>query len=223
MAQGKSGASFGSFRLTELFAEKMAQRMDAAAREAAAKRAAAKPAPPKPVEIVPVGPTALVPISEMDARLSDGAAYFHTFDHGAEPFRVARGISHAIFADEGSGLGYLSLADGAADAVSMSYTGGYSILLPDAIEAAASGRRIIVRIGARAADGARSRFAVAYSTAEVGNSGWRWFEATADWAVFTMEWNVPVMRDGGGDYLGLLPDIAGNPGAAFRCLSITIV
>ncbi|MEO1747971.1 MAG: hypothetical protein AAFR27_05025, partial [Pseudomonadota bacterium] len=53
-------------------------------------------------------------------------------------------------------------------------TGGVSITLPPEIEAAASGKTIEIKINAQQPEeNASDQFAVAYSTAAVGNSGWR--------------------------------------------------
>ena len=56
-------------------------------------------------------------------------------------------------------------------------------------------------------------FAVSYSTAEVGNSGWQRFALTSEPTTVSFTYAVPKMNKGGGDYIGLLPDPAGAGGA----------
>jgi hypothetical protein len=122
-----------------------------------------------------------------------------------------------------SGAALLRLAAGPPNATSGAKTGGYEIRVPDEVELAASGKPIQVSVVARAADRARSaRLGVAYSTNDVGNSGWRWFAAGPEWAVFEMEYNVPRMNLGNGDFIGLLPDIPGAPGVEVAAVSLFI-
>ncbi len=121
---------------------------------------------------------------------------------------------------EGDGHTYMRLCNGSQNAGSQGITGGYSIRLPDAVEAEASGHRVTIKIAARAANVTRSRFALAYSTNEVGNSGWRWFDAAKEWSVYAVEWDVPTMRKGNGDFIGILPDVLGKPGTEFGFLAV---
>ena len=118
----------------------------------------------------------------------------------------------------------LSLAGAAPDAQAGGATEGYSIRLPDTFEAAASGKNVRIVVVARTENEnpAPARFAVAYSTNEVGNSGWRWFSADPDWRRYEMTWAVPAMRDGNGDFVGLLPDAPGKPGIDIAAVALTI-
>ncbi|WP_442754303.1 hypothetical protein ACNHKD_15100 [Methylocystis sp. JAN1] len=154
--------------------------------------------------------------------LEKEVAFFCAFDRDFEPFAVPPEIA-VLKGQTKGGLPYLRLSNGGADAYSFGNTGGYSIRLPDAVEAQASGRHIVVKIVARAANADKARFALAYSTNEVGNSGWVWFDATAQWAIHTMRWDVPTMRDGNGDFLGVLPDVEGKAGAEFCYLAIAVI
>ena len=161
-------------------------------------------------------------LEELRSRIAGSAAYFHPFEIGSVPFRIAAGMICSNYTDERSGTGYISLANGKTNATSHGMTEGYSIRLPDTIEAAASRNRVSVNVVARAAGSAQSRFALAYSTNEVGNSGWRWQDAGPEWSVFTMEYDVPVMKKGNGDFVGILPDTDGRPGTEFCYLSVNI-
>jgi hypothetical protein len=156
------------------------------------------------------------------SRIARSAAYFHAFDIGSVPFRIPAGVICSNHTDEKTGTGYISLANGRTGAASTGATEGYSIRLPDAIEAAASGNFVLIEVVARAARSAQSRFALAYSTNEVGNSGWRWQSAGQEWSVFTLEYNVQVMKNGNGDFVGILPDVEGRAGTEFCYLSVSI-
>ena len=125
----------------------------------------------------------------------------------------SRHVGHCSTIVDQNGRTVLRLSGGANDAPSNGVTGGYSIRVPDAFERAASGRNIRITVVARAEGGiAGTRFAAAYSTNEVGNSGWRWFDVTPGWSVFEMTYSVPQMQDGRGDFIALLPGIRETPG-----------
>lgn len=120
------------------------------------------------------------------------------------PHRMASDMVYFCLREGGDGVPFIRLYNGPAVAAPSGVTGGFSIRLPDAVERAVSGRRITVMTVARAAVAANARFAAAYSTNDVGNSGWRWFDAGARWDYFHMQFDVPQMRKANGDFLGLL-------------------
>ena len=130
-------------------------------------------------------------------------------------------MTAAIKTDE-DGVEYLALADGAVDAQSAGPTHGYSLKVPDEVEKAASGNKITVQAIARATTGAESRFALAYSTNEVGNSGWRWFTVGEGWSIIAFEYAVPPMIKGNGDFIGILAGSTGKPGVDVGCVSVAV-
>jgi hypothetical protein len=133
----------------------------------------------------------------------------------------ARTGGSALVAESG-GTKVLRLSRGRPDAVSAGPTGGFSIRVPDAIEAAASGNRIRVEVVARTAPGAaEGRLALAYSTNEVGNSGWAWREAAPDWAIHRLDYAVPPMRKGNGDFVAVLPEAEGA-GVEVAAMALTV-
>ena len=176
------------------------------------------------VEAQEVGNATRLPVSlaeQLRTQIAQDAAFLYVFEAG-EASTIPAGMVCLSHAGTNGENGYITLANGNPEAASGGLTGGYSIRLPDQIEAAASGHHIVVSVIVRASGGDQSRFAVAYSTNEVGNSGWRWFDAGAEWSIHTMEYDVPVMKDGRGDFVGILPDSEGNPGTEFCYLAITI-
>lgn len=83
-------------------------------------------------------------------------------------------------------------------------TGGAFIRLTDDFEKAASGNR--VRIEIEAYGNKEGNFIAAYSTADVGNSGWQSLPIGLSRAVSSFEYDVRPLKDGNGDFLGIVPD-----------------
>jgi hypothetical protein len=50
----------------------------------------------------------------------------------------------------------------------------------------------------------------AYSTAEVGNSGWKKFELTNELKEYSFNYQVPKIKKGGVDFIGFNSDIEGK-------------
>ena len=117
----------------------------------------------------------------------------------------------------------MKLTGGDPSAPSSGFTGGFSIRVPDAFEREASEHTVRVRVLARSAGDASTRMAVAYSTAEVGNSGWQWCDVGPMWSICELVWKVPKMINGNGDYIGLMPDEPGTPGVEIHSISATVV
>lgn len=91
---------------------------------------------------------------------------------------------------------------------------GIYVRLPDEFERAASGQTVRVTITAkRVADAPNQSFAVAYSTSDVGNSGWRRFVLTDRLERHSFVYDVPEMKEGHSDFIGILPDPEGAGGA----------
>lgn len=101
-----------------------------------------------------------------------------------------------------TGKGVL-LAGASPDALSSGVPGGYSIQVPNAIEAAASGKRVRVTVTACSRGKTPTAFAVAYSTNEVGNSGWNEFTASDKRTDFAFEYDVSPMVYGNGDFVSV--------------------
>lgn len=81
---------------------------------------------------------------------------------------------------------------------------GIWLKIPETIEKRVSGKLIVVEALVRSANG--GRFAMAYSTAEVGNSGWIFLQAGTKFTKVSFTYRGKPMKNGGGDYVGILPD-----------------
>jgi hypothetical protein len=174
-------------------------------------QAASEPVPPPEASAPPV---AADPLGDLIASATASADYVFaiTAETVANPPNTPLLAAYsATTTPEGHTV--FRLAGGDPAAVSTGRTTGYSIQVTDELEAQASGNQVRVRVVARSLDAApKSRFAIAYSTNEVGNTGWRWHAALPEWSVFELEYAVPPMKAGRGDFIGLLPDIEGAPG-----------
>ena len=104
------------------------------------------------------------------------------------------------------------LSGGRPDADPRGRTQGYSICVPTAFEHMASGRMVRISLCVRSASGLNAaEFRAAYSTNEVGNSGWHRFEAGRRWQTFSFDYDVNPLQNGNGDFIGILPGGADAP------------
>lgn len=91
-----------------------------------------------------------------------------------------------------------------ADAVSTGRTGGVSFQLPDSFEEQALGRTVRVTVTALLEDAGLVQ--LAYSTAEIGNSGWQDLEIGPGMTTASFDYTVADGTTEGGDFIGILPD-----------------
>lgn len=131
---------------------------------------------------------------------------------GMAGLTAPEGARIAVLPNPAGGLPTLRLSGLQSNASSGGMPGIY-LRLPAAFERAASGRQVRVTVVARRAAEAPSRsFAVAYSTNDVGNSGWRRFAATPEPGSYAFVFDVPPMVKGSGDFIGIQPDADGSGG-----------
>jgi hypothetical protein len=154
---------------------------------------------------------------------SEGGFCFTPTREAIHEFANKRKLEKVELYEPATGGAIARLIGGDPAATPGGLTGGFTIRVPDAFEHEVSERRVRVQVLARALGGGSTRMAVAYSTADVGNSGWRWFDVANHWAVYELVWDVPKMVNGNGDYVGLLPDKHGQPGVDIRLVSATVL
>jgi hypothetical protein len=112
---------------------------------------------------------------------------------------VPNGVIYSMTAVQGVDVAQIGGVPEAASPAAR--TGGVSVKLPDAFESEASGARVQIMVRASAAeDGAM--LGVAYSTNDVGNSGWQRFRLTTQPRDYVFAYNVSELHAGNGDYLG---------------------
>lgn len=97
---------------------------------------------------------------------------------------------------------------GHAEGISSSGAPGIYLTVPTEVELAASGREVVIEVLARLST--PGVIDIAYSTSEVGNSGWQRFELGTTYESIEMRYMVPEMIQGNKDYLGFRPDPMGT-------------
>ncbi|MEP3439791.1 MAG: hypothetical protein ABJN75_23820 [Hoeflea sp.] len=102
-------------------------------------------------------------------------------------------------------------------------TGGAFVVLEPDVEDQASGRRIRVILDVEpVSDQMSQEFAVAYSTAAVGNSGWHKYQLDAGLKSWSFEYDVPKRQQKPGrDFIGIWADTSGG-GAGVQIADIRV-
>ena len=181
----------------------------------------AAPAPAEPkADVEPKAP-GLARLPQLVEDIGKGAAWTYAFVDDSAPLEPSQRYVCALAKVDS--FVCLQVSAGDPKAPSGGATGGYNIRVTDELEAAASSHPIVIKIVARAMEPASTRLGCAYSTNEVGNSGWMWRTIGPEWAAHEFEYKVPKMKDGRGDFLGLLPSPQGEPGAEIAALAIHIL
>lgn len=88
----------------------------------------------------------------------------------------------------------------------------------DGFEQEASGQTVTVEFEIEGTAG--GQIALAYSTFDVGNSGWEYFDLTGSRQTVSFEYDVPELNKGNGDFIGILPDPDGT-GQTVRVYSVS--
>jgi hypothetical protein len=116
----------------------------------------------------------------------------------AEDVRVPEGIGYNQITARG--LSAVEISNVPDDAVSGGETGSVAVRLSDEFETQASGAQILVTVRAMSPDPG-AILGVAYSTNEVGNSGWQRFALSAEPTNYVFGYVAPPKRAGAGDFL----------------------
>lgn len=126
----------------------------------------------------------------------------------AYDFPVTQALVDGLVVPEGLSVAYnddetMTVSGTSAESSPGGTTGGAAITIGSETEAALSEKVITVKIVAKGEPG--SVLSAAYSTNDVGNSGWRTFDMTDSFAEYTFEYSVPAVNRGRDDFLGLSP------------------
>jgi hypothetical protein len=113
--------------------------------------------------------------------------------------KVPQGVSYTTTSANGEVVADISAVPPSAGAGG--YTGGVAVPMTAAFEDAASGHQIRVTVRASSPTPGAS-LGVAYSTDDVGNSGWHQFALTQAPQNYSFTYAVPTKVRGGGDFLG---------------------
>ncbi|ARU00905.1 LysM peptidoglycan-binding domain-containing protein [Yoonia vestfoldensis] len=155
-------------------------------------------AAPAADEVADVTDTAVVGPDEIAVEtLAVGAV---TYGAGARPMAFRSYHGHEI-TDEG---GAVRISGHVPGLYSTGTTGGAFIRLDEDFEADAAAQTVRVSVTLSGPEGARA--ALAYSTNDLGNSGWQSFILTPAPTTHSFEYAVPPLAHGNGDFLGIDPD-----------------
>jgi len=128
----------------------------------------------------------------------------HIFDltkkNSPDGFYLGAGDPKIVFTQSASGV---EIKGNALPGLSGARTSGFFLGLPTNYETQFSGS--LVRVSVHAKRLGFGGMKVAYSTAEVGNSGWKIFKLTPKIEVYSFEYQVPELLNGRDDFIGILP------------------
>jgi len=89
-------------------------------------------------------------------------------------------------------------------------TAGIAVPIEAELEALFSGQTVIIKVTARSAADSPQVAGITYSTAGVGNSGWKEAVFDSNATTFSFEYGVAPMSEGNNDYIGIYPDWDGD-------------
>lgn len=140
------------------------------------------------------------------------SAFFNGFESDDDRANVTTIQGTAAFnTDSYSGSTAVLLRNAVASPNSAGYGNTHYLTIPEPLALMFAGQRVSVSVIAKQADtDPSSEFAVAYSTNDVGNSGFQTFTPTADYKKFTFEYDVPLPNAGGTDYLIINADTSAS-------------
>ncbi|MAW85537.1 MAG: hypothetical protein CMJ42_03295 [Phyllobacteriaceae bacterium] len=157
----------------------------------------------------PTLPSADVPEAVQEAAAGatiSADAVFSVLAADAQLFRAQDGNTVDVSGDA------LRMTSTVENAVAGGATGGVFVIVPEEIEQRVGGKTITVTVWAKsAADNPSPSFAVAYSTAAVGNSGWQTFEPGTAVSAHRFDYEVPEPKGAPGrDFIGIWADTDGK-------------
>jgi len=117
-----------------------------------------------------------------------------------EAFTVPEGLDVTVSED-----GHVAISGTDEAKASNGMTSGAYLTISEAQEAIASGNTILIEITGKAETGDAASVDVAYSTAEVGNSGWSTLSFGSEVSTQSFTYDVPEMVEGRRDFLGFSP------------------
>lgn len=149
-------------------------------------------------EVADVADTAVVDADEIPAEIL--AVGTVAYGANARPMAFRSYHGHEMTDADGA----VRLSGHVPGLYSTGTTGGAFIRLDDEFEADAASKTVRVSVTMSGPEGARA--ALAYSTNDLGNSGWHFFTLTAAPTTHSFKYAVPPLAHGNGDFLGIDPD-----------------
>lgn len=143
----------------------------------------------------------ITPTEESSAVTELNAQFIFDVRNGVVP-RLQANSPLSVEAQES---GSVIISGSAPTATAIGRTQGAFFTIEPENEEQLSGKRIAIKFLARSMDAETPSAKIAYSTAEVGNSGWREFGLTNEYAEYSFEYSVPLMKEGKRDFIGIVP------------------
>ena len=152
-------------------------------------------------------------ISVLQSSISRVGFFYHGGESDESEFSVSSNatVSPSTDAYEGD-ASLLVTYSGVSDPNSYGGSSGAAwVDIQEQIALVFAGNLIRVTVFAKQPDAnASAEFALSYSTAEVGNSGWERFSPTASWGKFTFTYDCPEPINGGTDNLNIWGDTSNS-------------
>lgn len=126
---------------------------------------------------------------------------------------VSSGVSKEIVTDAFSGNKAVKMSSIVVNGETTGSGETAYLTIPEALALMFAGQRCVISVVAKqgSTDGSTS-FGLAYSTSDVGNSGYSTFTPTSSFKKYSFEYVVPLPTAGGTDFLILNPDLTGSGG-----------
>lgn len=149
----------------------------------------------------------------------DSSIFFNNFDsQDAYDEIVAKsGTSSLWSTTHYSGTHSALLKSYKSSATSLTTGNGETIYItiPERLALMFANQTVTVSVIAKSGAVVPSKFALAYSTSDVGNSGWIEFTPTSSWEKYSFEYFVPHPSSGSTDFLIINPDVDGAGGEIY--------
>lgn len=143
------------------------------------------------------------------------AAYFRGFETTEEQdeIQLHTGVTKQAVNDSFSGTVAMEMSSTVVDGE----TGGAGdtgyLTIPEPLALLFAGQKCLISVIAKQGSGSASpEFGLAYSTSDVGNSGWSRFTPTTAFVKYSFEYELPLPNSGGTDFLIINPDMSGGGG-----------
>lgn len=141
---------------------------------------------------------------------STGGAWRNGFEDGSEFSGWTAPTGHTLTRETSevfSGSSSARIVTATQSSSAAGTTGAVYFAIPEEIALSFGGRKILITCYAKAATSSgASSFQMAYSTNEVGNSGFSSFTPTTSWQPFAFTYDVPDPVNGGTDFIGIQGD-----------------
>lgn len=147
-------------------------------------------------------------------ELAEQSLFFATSPFDPDRFSVPEGLTFEL-----NDQGAIVLPVGPENPSAGGQTEAIAVRLPGIVEQKASGKNVKVTLLTRALNADTGLARAAYSTRDVGSSGWIELNSSSKPTIASFTYDVPVIKNGNGDYLGLH---APNGGIVVEGISVSV-